>query len=103
MENFHKTITDWLTPLGYTPIYDNHPCSKIREWHFSKEGIRVICVDDNSEYSGGYCYLYADILKPEIYTVCIKTMKFPIGTEQLEKLHNYMLEYANVVKLVKIN
>ena len=102
MENFYTKISNWLKPLGYVEIFTNHPCATIREWHFCKEGIRVICVNDTSDYKEGYCYLYADILKPDFCTIAIKTMKFPIKTGDLENLHNYMLDSAKTLQSKEI-
>jgi hypothetical protein len=89
METFHKDISDWLIPLGYTEVFNNHPSSKEREFHFSKEGIRVVCVNGVENY----CYLHADILKLP-YNLSIKTGKFYIGFSELDEVHKYVSAHA---------
>jgi len=85
MHEFYKKITDWLIPKGYGEVYSNHPLAKDREFHFSKDGIRVICVNSSEEY----CYVYKDILKRP-YALGLRTGRFEIGTDELEKAVEYV-------------
>jgi hypothetical protein len=87
MEEFYNKITNWLVPKGFTEVYSNHPLSEKREFHFSKEGVRVICVEDFQDY----CYLHADVLKNP-FNLAIKTGKYEIGTEKLDELFDYVSE-----------
>jgi len=86
VEKFHKQITEWLSPLGYSPIFDNHPLSKEREFHFAKEGIRAVCVSGVWEE---YCYIYADIMEGSC-CAGVRTGKLEVGTKKLEELHVFM-------------
>jgi hypothetical protein len=92
LQQFYKIITEWLLPLGYVEIFSNHPCLPIREFHFTKQGIRVICINDYE----WYCYLYADILL-QPYSLGLKTCRYSIGTDKLQELHQMMLQ--NIEKL----
>ena len=79
-------MTEWLLPIGYIEIFSNHPCNNLREWHFFKDGVRIVCVDDWHPY----IYLYADILK-QPHALGLRTCNFEILTEKLQELHQYML------------
>ncbi len=46
---FYKKISEWLTPLGFTPIYDNHPNLTPRRFDFIGHCVRVQCFCDLSE------------------------------------------------------
>ena len=94
--NFYDEITVWLLPKGYSEIYSNHPCLVDREFHFCKNGIRVICVSSHEDY----CYLYIDILK-EPYNLALKTGKFEIGTNELEKIHKYIKTNSDLLRTKK--
>ena len=96
VNTFHETITKWLEPLGYVPVFDNHPCTKPREFHFAKEGIRVICVDQIN-FDHAHCYLHADILLNP-YPLALKTCKYDIGTWELKELHKLMLKNIKKIK-----
>ena len=93
VDKFYNKVTNWLFPIGYEEVYSNHPLSLIREFHFSKDGIRVVCVAEDNEY----CYLNADIIKSP-YCLSLKTGKFEIGTDKLEELHKYLKENSTIVK-----
>lgn len=94
--NSHKKVSDWLLPLGYSPVFDNHPNLLPRKFHFIKDGIRVICVLNKSE---SYCYLYKDIIKISPI-LAIKTGKFNIcDTDSLEKLVKFVKENSELLTL----
>lgn len=93
MNEFYKKISDWLLPLDYTEVFSNHPLSLIREFHFAKDGIRVICVHSDDEH----CYLHSDILKLP-HPLALRTMKFDIGFSELTSVHEYLLTHAKAVK-----
>ena len=93
MEIFYKTITGWLLPKGYVEIYNNHPCSKEREYHFIKDGIRVCCVNGIGE---AYFYLHADILK-QPHCLALKSMKYDLLTDKLDELHEYFKEHVELL------
>ena len=95
LEAFYKQITEWLLPLGYVEIFKNHPSMEVREFHFIKDRVRVICVIKGTEI---YCYLYADAIKL-INIVSIQGMKVPIGTDKLQELHNEMVINLNKLEL----
>lgn len=94
--DFYKKITDWLLPKGYVAIYKNHPCSKEREWHFMKDGIRVCCVCSSPF---GYWYAVKEILNQK-YFLCLETGRFEIGDNRLYDIHMFMknqtLTYSHV-------
>ena len=103
-KTFHETITEWLVPLGYVPVWDNHPCIKPREFHFAKEGIRVICIDkyhgDDKDrgWSDAYYYLHADILLNP-HSLSLKTCKYDfVEKGKLEELHKLMLKNVKKIK-----
>lgn len=85
MEEFYKNITEWLLPKGYVEVFSNHPLAKDMEFHFSKNGVRVICVTSSEEY----CYVYKDIIKRP-YNLGLRTGRFEIGTDELDKIHEYI-------------
>ena len=93
---FHRTITEWLVPNGYVEVFSNHPLSKDREWHFSKDGVRVICV--MSPGSENYCYLHKDIsITPE--PVSLRTSRFTVGNNYvIEYLHKFMLNKSSLIE-----
>ena len=87
MKKFNKLIREWLLPLGYEECYRiNHPTETNNEVHFSKDGIRVVCIKDLDEE---YCYLHKDILNDKI-TYAIITGRYTLGTDELEQLHKFM-------------
>ena len=93
MNEFYKKITEWLLPLGYVEVFRSHPCAEIKEWHFAKNGVRVICVGSHDKY----CYLYSDILK-QPHCLALRTSNFKIGTEKLEELQEYMEKNSEILK-----
>jgi len=70
---------------------------KVREWHFCKDGIRIVCVNDSEEY----CYAYADVLK-QPYALGLRTCRYEIGTNELEKLHDYIKTHEDLILNSKI-
>lgn len=88
-QEFYKQINSWLVLLGYEEIYSNHPSSAIREWHFIKNNIRVVCVKSYGDKQ--YCYLYCDVLQLK-QTLSFQTNKFEIGTNKIEELQKFMEE-----------
>jgi len=93
---FHRRITEWLVPNGYTEVYSNHPLCKDREWHFSKDAVRIICI--MSLGSENYCYLHKDIIvTPE--PLSLRTGRFSIGNNYVfEYLHKYMLDKSSLIE-----
>lgn len=84
---FHKKISDWLTPKGFVETYSNHPLFDEREFHFIKDGIRVINVIDSS--GGEYCYLQEDIFGiaySNSRTISLKTERLKILTPELDSI-----------------
>jgi len=96
INEFYKTITEWLLPLGYTEHYANHPAKEDREFHFIKDGIRVVCVSSFEEY----CYLHSDILNHP-YGISLKTGRYALGTNLLGELHNMMINNSNLLSYGK--
>lgn len=86
INNFYLKVSSWLYPMGYTDVYSNHPGLPIREFHFSKDGIRVICVISNIEE---YCYLHKENLG-EKYILSTASARFPIGFPEIEDLHEFI-------------
>lgn len=95
VKEFYKTITDWLLPKGYTEVYSNHPCLETREFHFSKNYVRVICVKSPTET---YCYLYADIMKPQFNLALTTSSLYDIGTDKLDELLKNMIFNVNLLE-----
>ena len=95
MEIFYKTITGWLLPKGYVEIFSNHPCSKEREYHFIKDGIRVCCVNGTGEV---YFYLHADVLKTP-HCLALQSMKYKILSDELDELHEYFKLHAELLEI----
>jgi hypothetical protein len=92
---FYKTITSWLLPKGYVEIYNNHPSSKEREFHFIKDKIRVCCVNGIGE---AYFYLHADIMKQPYPLLVLKSMRYEILTDELDELHKYFKKYVEILE-----
>jgi hypothetical protein len=90
ISEFHKKITDWLLPKGYVKVFANHPSEKDREFHFMKDGVRVICVAASEEY----CFVSKDIMKSP-HNLSLRTGRFEIGTDELDALHEYVKENAS--------
>lgn len=90
LNEFYKEITEWLLPLGYVEIFTNHPCESIREFHFIKDRIRVICVNHPSE---SYCYLLAEVIKKP-YSFALKSTKLKIlmSADDLKHIHNFFIK-----------
>lgn len=84
INKFYKEVNDWLLPIGFVEVFSNHPDLQIREFHFSKDGVRVVCVI-NLVNKETYCYLQNDILMLP-YPMAIKTGHFKIGSEDVEKV-----------------
>lgn len=89
---FYKTITSWLLPKGYVEIYNNHPCAKEREFHFSKNGIRIVCVNAIETY----CYFHADILK-QPHCLALRSMNFDLLSDNVDEMHQYMLDNVKLL------
>lgn len=77
---FDVIVKDWLTPLGYTKIYDSVHAIQ-HEVHYAKDGIRVICVYKND--NNYHAHLYADIFTKTI-NVGLQSAKLPLKFENLE-------------------
>jgi len=90
---FYNEITSWLLPKGYEEIYQNHSSCEEKEFHFIKDGVRVVCVSGTSKY----CYLCIDILKLS-HNLTLKTNKFIIGSIELDPLHSQLLKYSTLIK-----
>lgn len=93
VNEFYEKITNWLFPEGYTEVFSNHPLDRKREFHFSKEGVRVICVTENTDY----CYMTSDIIKNP-FDLSIKSGNFEIFTNKLDELHEYMKFNSDLIK-----
>jgi uncharacterized protein YodC (DUF2158 family) len=92
LTNFYILMNDWLLPKGYTEIFSNHPNIPIREYHFIKDGVRVICVNDFEPY----CYLHIDILTPPNYNALISSRHGLLFTD-LEKEHKNISDRAKLL------
>ena len=86
--NFYKQIKDWLLPKGYVECYKNFQGT---EYHFIKDGVRVVCVDDFSQH----CYLSISILS-EVASMDLKTQKYPIGFNDLDTISNHLINKKNI-------
>ena len=86
LQEFYAKITGWLLPLGYTEIFSNHSVLPIREFHFTKAGIRVICVNDNFD---PYFYVYTDVPRTQPH-IAISTCRYAICSDQLDQLFDYV-------------
>lgn len=99
MNEFYKTVSTWLMPLGYKEIFSNHPNSTIREFHFAKDGIRVVCVTDFQYDKEGYCYLLNEIYGFEDKVVfSLRTDKIRIESSNLESLHVFLNNEGKKIK-----
>ena len=95
MKNFNIKIREWLLPIEYVEVYRiNHPSAIDNEVHFSKDGIRVICVKNKNEE---YCYLHMDVIM-DPYPLAIKTGKFLIGFAELGKIHHFVKCKGSYIK-----
>jgi hypothetical protein len=92
---FREQIDAWLTPLGYVPAFENHPLTPIREYHYSREGVRVICVNDASD---PHCYLHKDIMEGK-FTYALVSRKYEIGFPELKSIHNMVKRKAKLTQL----
>ncbi len=107
IDNYHKQILDWLLPLGYEPVFSNHPSMNPREFHFSLDGTRIVCVIGGSK-SHSYCYVHKDVVSVTP-AIALKTGKFEIGdTDKLHELvnaitKNYELVTNKSISLLKVN
>jgi len=82
---FNKRLSEWLEPHGFSSIYDNHPCTPVREFHYIKNGVRIVCVNDPES---PYCYVYADIIYNRDITYAVRTtMRHKIGTDKVIESH----------------
>ena len=90
--SFRTHVKEWLKPLGFEEIYSiNHPTDKKDEVHFSKSGIRVICIfDSNMKYS--YWKVYADCFIPYTREVLsVQTGRYGFDdTGSLNLAYNYV-------------
>ena len=95
MEEFYKEITEWLLPKDYKEVYSNHPLSENREFHFSKDGIRVVCKRNVDGVS--FFYLQKDILELE-KPLSIRTANYNLKDKDLDILHNFIKDKSEAVK-----
>ena len=91
-DKFYKKISDWLLPKGYVEVFSNHPNAQDREFHFSKDGVRVVCIKS----SENYCYLYVSIPK-QPHNLGLKSGSFEIGTKKLDEVHEYMKSKSEIL------
>ena len=75
---FFAEICLWLTPLGYTLQFQNNESQEPREFHFIKDGIRVVCVNNKEPY----CYFSNDILT-NVFNYTVKSQRFHINTPEI--------------------
>ena len=83
LQQFYEKVSDWLIPLGYFEIFNNHPTINPREFHFIKDGVRVVCVNAYEPY----CYLHKDIIN---LNKSVRTVKYSISFSSLLEIHNEM-------------
>ena len=87
MLRFYKACENWLVNLGFVEIFrDNHPDDSEFNVHFIKDGIRVCC---RKRFSREECY-FNKIIYLEI-PLTIRTGNYEIGTKDLEKIMNILL------------
>lgn len=55
--NAQSRIDKWLLPKGFVKVFENHPNASQREFHYSKEGVRIICIFDPGSIEGDYYFL----------------------------------------------
>ena len=77
-KDFAKQISEWLTPKGFSIIFENHPNNPEREYHYIKDGIRIICTNNAKEGSShvNQCYLHKDLINQRTALI---SWKFDIG------------------------
>lgn len=94
IEKWFSICDEWLTGLGYTIIYSNHPSLEKREFHWIKDQIRVCCVF-NKNYIP-HCYLSVDLLLP-MFPLTLKTGRYSIKFEHLQKVHEKLQQCKKVL------
>ena len=99
--DFYNSITFWLEHKGYSIIYSNHPNISPREWHFIKDGIRVVCINDPND---PYFYLYCDLFLGDVDEIhydinyALRTGKYQIEDKGLDEIHANMLCKVKLLK-----
>jgi hypothetical protein len=57
----YNVASDWLVPRGYNITFSNHPSSDIREFHFTKDRVRIkVFINEDIYYCTAICQLYSD-------------------------------------------
>jgi hypothetical protein len=64
----YRIVNGWLTSLGYTEIYSNHPSQEIREFHWSNNDIRIIVLFDKQVLCKAVKYITDGFSNYEIST-----------------------------------
>jgi hypothetical protein len=91
-DKFFKKISDWLLPKGYVEVFSNHPNAQVREFHFSKDGVRIVCPESYEEY----CYLSISVTKCP-HNLNLRSGLFGIGSDRLDEMHEYMKSNAKLL------
>lgn len=93
-EEFYTNINSWLTLQGFTECYHSH---NREEYHYIKDGIRVICKYDSYNKSGTY-HLHLDYLKGEV-PISIRTGLLTITKKpQMIKQFNYIKQVIHRIE-----
>jgi hypothetical protein len=98
MEEMYKEVAGWLIPLGYVEVFANHPNERYRQFHFIKDGVRLVCVLDRYKtIKEAVCYFSSDVFTHPYY-VSITSHKLPLFTEELETLSKFIKEQSDKLK-----
>lgn len=94
----HSQIERWLKSLGYVEIFANHPNELIRQFHFIKNGVRLVCIIDiRKSISEAVCYFSSDVFSHPYY-VSITSHKLPLFTEELETMSKFIKDQSDKLK-----
>jgi hypothetical protein len=74
----YNVASDWLVPRGYNITFSNHPSSDIREFHFTKDRVRIKVFISEDIY---YCTASADTNSNPICS--LNTSRYIIGNDDI--------------------
>ena len=97
LQVFYKEVTDWLLPLGYIKIFQNHPSLELRQFDFIKDQIRIQCFMDKSE--GNYYKLSKTIYIK--HTSSLISGKYSLDTDK-DKLDDIIESFNSIVRISKL-
>lgn len=92
-----KSLMDsWMQEMGFCPVFDNHPNHSPREYHWEKEGVRVIWKNNREDVN-----VYMDILSGKVEdSVGLMSMTVALlDTEGLLKKIEHIKTIAEIVRV----